>query len=729
MRLVRRPGNFSLLVALLVSAAGAGTSIGIANVVRHKEAQRLRARFDRVSADAIERLDESFRTNLGFAETTRSLYRSSQDVTREEFGGFVADVLGDRTSIVAMEWIPVVPASRRRAFESRVRREGLPGFVIKDSDGQAARARDTCYPLLYSEPFARDDVALGFDYGAIPAFREAMLDAQRLGHARATRDHPLHFAGGRDSTDIRVFIPVCVTSRIRGADPSHSCRGFVCAVFGTRDLMERALGGLELADVDLSVYEEDGAGAEQLIYTRWSRARLEADPDAGGPTTGEGAAFDGRGFAASQRLNLAGLPWRIVATPTPAFFTLNDEQNWRLVLLAGLALSVGGGYAVLNAVRLLLSREERTRLHLAAIVESSADAIYTKSLGGKITSWNRSAERLFGYSAPEVIGQPISMILPDAGLQETSTVVEPDDRETRTRQYETVRVAKDGRKIDVSLSVSPIRNARGEMTEAAVIARDITDRKHAERMKDDFIHLASHQLRTPLSALRLYTDMLLDGYAGELTTEQRDYLNIVATSTLRMIDLVGTLLNISRIESRALMINPAPHNLGELLIDVLNELEVDVNAKRIALEAQIGSGHPLVPVDPTILHEIYINLLSNAVKYTPERGAIQVDLELQEDWFVTTIRDTGHGIPQEDHDHVFTRFYRADNVKNEQEGSGLGLYLVKSLCDLSGCHISFTSEAGNGTTFRFSVPRAGMKEKKGRSQLEPGPRKERLEHV
>jgi signal transduction histidine kinase len=287
-------------------------------------------------------------------------------------------------------------------------------------------------------------------------------------------------------------------------------------------------------------------------------------------------------------------------------------------------------------------------------------------------------------------------------------------------------VAKDGRSIDVALSVSPIRNERGDMIEAAVIVRDITEQKKVDRLKDDFIHLASHQLRTPLSALRLYTDMLLEGYAGDLNEQQRDYLSIVATSTQRMVDLVGTLLNISRIDSAALMVRPVPNYLGELLIDVLNEMEVEVTGKQIDLEVEMASGLPLVPVDPVIIHEIFINLLTNAVKYTPSGGSIRVHLAHVGNEFVTSIVDTGCGIESGDRDRVFSRFYRGENIRNEQEGSGMGLYLVKSLCDLSGCRIWFESAPGRGTTFRFAVPCAGMIEKSGRSQLETISRKERF---
>lgn len=728
-----KKANLCFLAGLLVTAAGIGTSVTIANVVRREERARMRLRFEHVSTDRIKSLEASLQSGISYAEAVRAFFMSSNHVDRGEFHSFVQNILDSQSYIAALHWVPAVAAANRARFEAGVRREGHPGFVITDAGmTSASPAREVYYPVLYSEPSNESHAVLGLDYGSIPAFREAMQTAQRLGRAQAARTQSLRDVQGReDETDVQIFIPVYAHGDAgrSPADAARVCVGFISALFRTREITEHALTAPELAGVDMSFFEETSGGEKNLIWTRWSRARPESEWNAPGLQPAELDVLERKGFAVSQRIDMAGLRWWVTSTPAPAFFAINDERVARLVLLGGIALSVISGYILLVSMRLLLNREERARLHLAAVVESSADAIYTKSLGGNITSWNRAAERLLGYPAKEIIGKPVLLIQPSAGLQESSKMVEPRDNETRTRQYETVRITRDGRAIEVSLSVSPIRNERGDMIEAAVIARDITEQKHIERLKDDFIHLASHQLRTPLSALRLYSDMLLEGYAGDLNAEQRDYLGIIATSTQRMVDLVGTLLNISRIDSQALMVRPVPGYFSELLLDVLNEMEGEVTGKRIHLEVDMGSGLPLVPLDPVIVHEILINLLTNAVKYTPENGAIHVELALVGDRFVTSITDTGCGISQDDHDHVFSRFYRGENIRSEHEGSGMGLYLVKSLCELSGCQISFESEPGHGTTFRFSVPQAGMKEKSGRSQLESISRKERFEHA
>jgi PAS domain S-box-containing protein len=718
-----KKANLCLLAGLLTTVAGIATSIAVATVIQREERARVRTRFERVSFDRIQSLQASLQSSVNYAEAIRAFFMSSKTVDRDEFHRFVQDILASQPYIVALEWVPAVAASDRAAFEA-----GAAGAIKDPVTRSIEPARDVYYPVLFSEPSTENRASLGLDYGSIPDCRETMRDALRSGKAQATRVRTWNGSSGDDDGSIvQIFVAVYENGAgTLATDSTRVCRGFISAVFRTGQMTEVALGGLELAGVDISFYEEGDTGERKLIRTRWSRARPESEWHAPGLQPGELARFDANGFMVSHRLDVGGLRWWVLTTPAPAFFDMNDEHVWRLVLLGGLALSVVSGYITLLSLRTLLNREERTRLHLAAVVESSADAIYTKSLAGTITSWNRAAERLLGFTAQEIIGKPVVVIQPSAGLQETSRLMEPRDNETRTRQYETVRIAKNGNPIDVSLSVSPIRNDRGDMIEAAVIMRDITEQKRIDHLKDDFIHLASHQLRTPLSALRLYTDMLLEDYAGELNPEQRDYLNIVATSTQRMVDLVGTLLNISRIDSAALMVQPVPCYFSELLLDVLNEMEGDIKGKQIQLDADLGSGMPLVPLDPAIVHEILINLLTNAVKYTPEGGAIHVGLAQVAERFVVSITDTGCGISQQDHDLVFSRFYRAENVRNEQEGSGMGLYLVKSLCELSGCQISFESQPDAGTTFRFAVPHAGMREKSGRSQLESISRKERF---
>jgi PAS domain S-box-containing protein len=725
---------FCFLAASLATATGIGASIFLSSLARKGENERLRLRFESLAVDRVKRLDENLQTSLNYVDATQAFFASSGEVNRDEFHRFVQHFFDKQPYIIALEWVPCVHALDRASFERATRREGFDDFVIADSrTGTAAGARDTYYPILFTEPFEQNRPVLGLDYGSIPERLDAMEAARRLERAQATRTIPLHRVEGREYlAGVQVFAPVfSAASRSRSSDNSvRTLSGFVSAVCLVGEMTEDAFRTVEPAGVDMFFYEDGADGERKHIYTRWSTAPDSTQAATVGPVPMERVVAEAKGFAVSQMINVAGLKWWVVSTPAPRFFEMNDDQGWRLVLIGGIAMSVVTGYILLVTLRLLTNREEKARLHLAAVVESSADAIYTKGLNGTITTWNRAAEALLGYAVGEIVGKSVALILPRDGLQESSRLVEPGDNGTRVKVYETIRIHRNGTPVDVSLSVSPIRDGNGEIVEAAVIARDITERKHIERMKDDFIHLASHQLRTPLSAVRLYTEMLLAGYAGEVKPEQHEFLNTIASSTHRMVDLVSTLLNISRIEGAALMVRPLPHPLGELLKDAVSELEADMETKRIGFQLSVEPDLPAVFVDPVIVHEIYSNLLSNAIKYTPEGGSILVSLHLDDDQFVTAVEDTGYGIPRDDHQKIFSRFFRGSNIlQHDLEGTGMGLYLVRSLCDLSGCKIWFDSHEGKGTTFWFSVPRRGMKERSGKSQLETIPSKERFTHV
>jgi PAS domain S-box-containing protein len=698
-----RPANshYCLVAASLTTAVGIIIAAAITAIVHHSESERLRVRFEDVANHRIRNVEGSLQTCVNHVEAVQALMESENGVGPDAFRTFARHFLNREPYITAIEWVPAI------------------------SNGGRAASREVFYPVLFSEPAEANRSSVGVDYSSDPERWAAMREAIQTGRPQATRS--ISLPGEAERSGVQIFMPVYANGEEAA---SRVCRGLVSARFDTVALTNYALANVEIAGVDVSFYEYDSDGSERVLCTRWSRARPEKEQCLPGQTPAQRRTFEERGYAISHRIKVAGLTWWVSVTPAPAFFDMFETRNWRLVLLAGIALSIVIGYIVLATLRLLLSREERARLHLAAVVESSGDAIYTKNLAGIITSWNRAAEHLFGYSAAEIVGRQIAVMLPAVGLQSASSLLESASLDTRIRQYETVRATKTGKLIDVSLSVSPIRDEHGNTVEAAVIARDITERKHIERMKDDFAHLASHQLRTPLSAVRLYTDMLLDGYAGELSALQREYLSIVSTSTNRMIELVSTLLNISRIDSAALIVRPALHQLDVLLGNVLNEMDGKVSGKQIHLDVSMESGMPEVSVDAVIVHEIYSNLISNAIKYTPPGGTIDVALSLEYGHFVTVIADTGCGIPPDEHERVFSRFYRGSNaLQHDQEGSGMGLYLVKALCDLSGCSIAFESTPPGGTTFRFLVPATGMKERTGRSPLESTLGKEKMEYV
>jgi PAS domain S-box-containing protein len=393
------------------------------------------------------------------------------------------------------------------------------------------------------------------------------------------------------------------------------------------------------------------------------------------------------------------------------------------------------GQAVLNAdgcVRLdgaIFDVTERRRaeiesLKLAAIVESSEDAIVSTQLDGTVTSWNKGAESLFGYTPAEMLGESISKVAPkdkaDEPLTELARVLE-----TGEGRFEAIRLRKDGTPVDVSLTVSAVRNPAGEIVSIAAIAQDITDRKRAEqeraeftrelearnerlleldRLKDEFVALVSHELRTPLTSIRGYLELVLDGEAGSVTDEQRQFLGIVERNANRLLDLVGDLLFLAQIEAGKLSLEVGAVDLAGVAAESVETARPLAEEKNITLTLATGPV-PLLAGDGARLAQLLDNLVSNAVKFTPAGGRVDVRATSSRGKAILEVRDTGMGIPAEEQEHVFERFFRTTRATEQAiQGTGLGLAICKAIVHAHGGQITLASSDGEGAAFRVAIP-------------------------
>jgi PAS domain S-box-containing protein len=361
-----------------------------------------------------------------------------------------------------------------------------------------------------------------------------------------------------------------------------------------------------------------------------------------------------------------------------------------------------------------------------AIVESSDDAIVSKDLNGVIRSWNKGAEKLFGYAAEEVIGKSIMIVIPPDRADEETRVLESVRRGEKIDHFETVRRRKDGALVDISLTVSPVRDKEDRIIGASKIARDITGRKRAEkeiarllaeehaarevaeqatRAKDEFLALVSHELRSPLNAILGYTRMLRSG-AGE-SEDVYKATGVIERSAKTQLQIIEDLLDSARIVTGKLRIEPSLVDLVPALEAALDTVRSAAEAKGITLVANFRRLPELVLGDSTRLQQVVWNLLTNAVKFTPEGGRVELRMEGAADHIRIAVSDTGKGVEPEFLPFIFDRFRQADASSGRRHGGvGLGLSLVKHLVELHGGTITVVSEGvRRGATFTITLPR------------------------
>ncbi|HLJ32743.1 MAG TPA: PAS domain S-box protein, partial [Ktedonobacteraceae bacterium] len=322
---------------------------------------------------------------------------------------------------------------------------------------------------------------------------------------------------------------------------------------------------------------------------------------------------------------------------------------------------------------------EEIRRRLAAIVESSDDAIVGKTLNGIITSWNTAAERLFGYSAGEAIGKHITLIIPAELYQEEEEIIGKLRQGIRIQHYETVRLRKDGTRIEVSLSISPVRDDGGKIIGAAKIARDISERREQERRKDEFIGMASHELKTPVTSLKGFTQLLQRRFLKHNDKEAVRFLARMDAQIDRLTTLIGDMLDLSKMQSSQLAYRMERFHLAELVEEIVENVQETTQTHHLLLEKTV---EVQIYGDRDRIGQVLINLLTNAIKYSPAAERIIVRMAIQEETVVVSVQDFGIGISESYHESIFQRFYQVNEpAEKTYPGLGIGLYIARQIIE------------------------------------------------
>ncbi|MXV16492.1 PAS domain S-box protein [Hufsiella ginkgonis] len=347
---------------------------------------------------------------------------------------------------------------------------------------------------------------------------------------------------------------------------------------------------------------------------------------------------------------------------------------------------------------------EEKSAKLAAIIHTSDDAIISKTLEGIITSWNHSAERIFGYTEQEMIGQSILKLIPTDRHEEEPRIIGRLKRGERVEHFETKRITRDGREIDISLTISPVTDPQGNIIGVSKIARDISEKKLEEVRKNDFIAMVSHELKTPLTSMNSYVQILLSKARKQDDSFAVNALTRAGVQAKKMTTMIADFLSLARLEEGKIHLSKQSFALCELLDEIVTDARYLTTKHRIHYD-----DHPdlLVNADRDKIGQVLINLLSNAIKYSPKGGDINIRCERLDGKVKISVIDEGVGVSEADQQRLFDRFYRVKNEKMRTvSGFGIGLYLVSEILNYHNSSISVISKEDVGSTFFFYLDEA-----------------------
>lgn len=368
--------------------------------------------------------------------------------------------------------------------------------------------------------------------------------------------------------------------------------------------------------------------------------------------------------------------------------------------------------AELQEANVLIEKQKERAESILRFLKSIGEGIFATDVSGRIIFMNETAEilskktfeaaelksanQIFCFAKETETGCSELVFIKDA-LQKKKTITLPDH---------TVLIYEGRKRISVSGTCAPIRDAHSEIVGTITVFQDVTQKHELDEMKDNFLSVAAHQLRTPLGSMRWSMELLLSGDFGKLPKSAKKAVQELYNNNQRMAELVDDLLDISRIEQNRGTEEKKLINLAELVTAVQKELQKEADKRKIEIITDFPKDSlPNILVSPKHTHEAIENLLSNAIKYNRDKGKVTIKIIKKEKSLVLTIKDTGIGIPKNDHNKVFSKFFRATNaVLKETEGSGLGLSVVKSYLEESRARISFESEENIGTTFTAEFP-------------------------
>lgn len=641
----------------------------------------------------------------------QGMFLASTDVTQGEFESYYKSVRVEKN----------YPGLQTLSFISKVDDKGIPAFLQKiRSDKSLHVVGNPNFKILQQSKLDQHYVITYIANSTSPGGTDLGSNSSRLLAFQQAEVKNMPIASGSIKFAATTTSPVqegfFITVPVAYAGAPTKVIGFVNAVFnyGTffTDAFDASRAGLAVNIIDAndgkSVLHLNNTGGEKAIFT------------------------------SEKNINVANRKWLATVSGTADFAkprngvplgALITGQIFSLLLVIIFLVQARGRKEALELVDAVTKDLQKERNQAVAsdqksraILSSIGDGVFVVDAKGIITVFNRAAETISGYSADEAIGRPYGEVLrfesEQTGKPNTQFIKRALGGHMTAVVNHGVIVRKDGKFIPIADSAAPIRDTSEAVLGAIIVFRDVTKEYELDKAKSEFVSLTSHQLRTPLSAINWYAEMLIKGDAGKMTKTQDAYVKEIFEGSKRMGALVNALLDVSRLEIDKLTTQPEPTDVSTIITTISKELKVVIKNRQQTLRMHVSDVQPVI-ADPRQLRMIVQNLINNAVKYTPDKGVINVTLRKatgddiaqagvkQEEapYWLFSVQDTGYGIPKDDQSKIFAKLFRAENARAlNVEGTGLGLFIVKQVVEKMGGHVWFESIESVGTTFYVVAP-------------------------
>jgi len=725
---------FQAILAAVISIA---VVFGATIYVQGWESERLRSDF-RHSADAYHQLLSSRLRNITLElASTQRFFHGSTRVDREEFSSFVSKIVSSSDEILAISWVARIKSAQRKSFEVQNLQDGFGSQFIFDrsaSDrkisGKPSPQRKEHFPILYAEPMSAMAKLIGADMAVdsrVVALLELARDEGIIVPITGFRA-PNHYAEDNVSSSITLIQPVYDTAKslktIKARREAHL--GYVVLQYDIGEAVEASLRGLDPQGFDMYVADVEGDDGSEIVY--YHRSRL-ADATIQRLTFPE--LWMLKDFVYKASLDVTGRQWKLLIVPVNSFFEIRQQYQSTAVLSFGLVLSLLLFYVLYSHQRRTLDIQKTVKLRThelevseakqRAVVENIAEGIITINDRGDIETFNHAAEQMFGYSADEVVGKNVNVIVPESERTDHDAYVQQSDLKT-SRIINSARdlygQRKDGRQIPIELNVS--RMMLDNELKFIGIMHDISDRiktqeilkasmemaERANQAKSEFLSSMSHELRTPMNAIIGFGQMLQLNAKEPLSESQNNCVNHIMKGSSHLLNLINEILDLAKIEAGKVDISTEAVS-PSMVIDECMPLVLSLAESRgIKLKfPEPTQVFPKIWADHTRLKQVLLNLISNAVKYNKDQGTVTLTIEeITGGKLRFSIADTGHGIPEGKREDLFEPFNRLDADHSNIEGTGIGLVITRNLVELMDGTLDLESEVGKGSTFWVDMP-------------------------